>query len=48
VPRSYKETSGARIRAGVSKPPFREDFEHGSRGIAIVGAVTKQLLVKTL
>jgi hypothetical protein len=27
-------------------PAFREDFESGSRKIAIVGAVTRQLLMK--
>jgi hypothetical protein len=58
VPRSYKENSWfneiSSVRESVKKrgswkgAAVQRGLEHGSRGIAIVGAVTKQLLVETL
>jgi hypothetical protein len=42
-----RRTTGAR-RNSWKRAAIQRGTEHGSRGIAIVGAVTRQLLVKTL
>jgi hypothetical protein len=47
MPRSYKQD---KVNASFSwkGATIQRGLEHRSRGIAIVGAITRQLLVKTL
>jgi hypothetical protein len=48
VPRSYKEDKLSKNSGSCKEAAIQRGLEHGSRGIATVGAVARQLPVKTM